>query len=194
MERRINDYLTRLHQARIDVFDENNRKRAAPTEPTDGLDQAKRQRLGAEVPHTGQTPVPALPAGPVSAAQLFSLTDDKTRNFDVTQLNIDVIHQLLVPMLKAVDRRKFDNAINVRGCALMPSPETCHPTRCWVVLRLCVRVLAFEFCALRLFYRKHSELQYRLCTSLFHAYIAKRSLLPGMTVLQRGICIPRSTT
>ena len=53
---RIHGTLDRLRQSLLEVFDETKRKRPALDEPTDGLSDAKRQRLGAEVT------VPRLPS------------------------------------------------------------------------------------------------------------------------------------
>lgn len=91
-----------------------NRKRSAPSEPTDGLDNAKRQRLGAEVPTPTQGGrYPPLPPGPVSVAQLFTLTQDNgAKSFDVQQLPIDIVVRILVPIIGAIDKAKLDNAVN----------------------------------------------------------------------------------
>ena len=78
MVSRVQAYLDRLQQMRSDLLDES-RKRPAISEPTDGLDNAKRQRLDAEV---SETPPPActyppLPSGPITLAQLYTLTQDE---------------------------------------------------------------------------------------------------------------------
>lgn len=92
---------------RVELFDESQRKRAAPIEPTDGLTQAKRQRLGADI-------VPPLPPGPVSYAQLYTLSaDDGAKNFDVQAIPIDAVVSILVPILMSIDEGQLNNAINV---------------------------------------------------------------------------------
>lgn len=99
------------------MFDEGSRKRPAPVEPTDGLDPAKRQRLGAEVNGAVDpaVPFPPLPPGPVSWAQLFTLTKDEgSKNFDVQALPVDLVNRILPPLLQAMDPQKMNNALNVR--------------------------------------------------------------------------------
>ncbi|KAL8704459.1 MAG: hypothetical protein Q9201_002375 [Fulgogasparrea decipioides] len=108
---RIRQYIDRLTQARFDAFDEGSRKRGSPSEPTDGLDNAKRMRLGAEL---SEHPVPpALPPGPVSHAQLFTLTADRgLTSFDVTQLPIDLVVRITLPVLHHIEQSALDGAIN----------------------------------------------------------------------------------
>lgn len=100
---------------RLDVFDDSNRKRPAPVEPTDGLDPAKRQRLGANPPNSTPS-VPPLPSGPVSFRQLFTLNPDgNTANFDVQAFkDPDQLLRILIPVLHSIDETKLGNAINVR--------------------------------------------------------------------------------
>lgn len=105
---RIKQHVERLAQARIDLFDENSRKRGPP-EPTDGLDNAKRARLGAEVVSRPQPP--SLPPGPVSVAQLFTLTNDADlTRFDVTQLPIELIVKITIPVLYGLQQPHLDAA------------------------------------------------------------------------------------
>ncbi|KAL8712406.1 MAG: hypothetical protein Q9220_003254 [cf. Caloplaca sp. 1 TL-2023] len=107
---RIRQYIDRLAQARLDVFDEGSRKRALPSEPTDGLDNAKRMRLGAEV--SDRPEPPPLPSGPVSHAQLFTLIRDHgLTSFDVTQLPIDLVVRITLPVLHHVEKSAVDTAI-----------------------------------------------------------------------------------
>lgn len=110
---RIDQYLQRLHQSRVELFDEGNRKRGPPAEPTDGLDQSKRQKLGAEVEGAQQWP-PPLPSGPVSVAQLFTLTNDQgSRNFDVKAIPPDLVVRILVPLLHTIDSNRMNTNINI---------------------------------------------------------------------------------
>ena len=110
---RLEQHIQRLQQMRQELDGGGNRKRAAPAEPTDGLDNAKRQRLGA-VPTSNQPGTyPPLPSGPVSVAQLFTLTQDMgAKSFDVQQLPIDLVVRILVPIIGAIDKTKLDNAVN----------------------------------------------------------------------------------
>ncbi|KAL8842699.1 MAG: hypothetical protein Q9170_000355 [Blastenia crenularia] len=108
---RIRQYIDRLAQARFDVSNEGNRKRELPSEPTDGLDNAKRMRLDAALP--GRSEPPPLPSGPVSHAQLFTLTGDKgLTSFDVTQLPIDLVVRITLPVLHRIEQPALDAAVN----------------------------------------------------------------------------------
>ncbi|KAH7399356.1 hypothetical protein BKA66DRAFT_407116 [Pyrenochaeta sp. MPI-SDFR-AT-0127] len=111
---RIQQFLERMHRTRIDIFEESNRKRPAPSEPTDGLDQAKRQRIGAEVP-SRMLPVPALPPGPVSWRQLYTLNPEgSTVNFDVQNFrDPEQLLRILVPVLQSVDGAKLEQATSI---------------------------------------------------------------------------------
>jgi symplekin len=105
-------HIERLTQARNEVLEEGPKKRALPTEPTDPIDNAKRARLGAETPP--QLRVPPLPPGPISYAQLFTLTEDAAlASFDVKQLPLDIIVKITVPILSRVDPEALDQAVGV---------------------------------------------------------------------------------
>src|SRR4051794_38460914 len=107
-----------MSRMRLDVFDESNRKRPAPAEPTDGLDPAKRQRVGVDVADSTSS-VPLLPSGPVSYAQLFTLTSQPgAASWDVSVLPLDTVLRVIVPMLQSIDEKQMDNAINVREASL----------------------------------------------------------------------------
>ncbi|KAI4921527.1 hypothetical protein J4E85_008872 [Alternaria conjuncta] len=110
---RIQQFLERMHRTRIEVFDESNRKRPAPVEPTDGLDPAKRQRLVAEPP--SRTPsVQPLPPGEVSWRQLYTLNaEGSTANFDVQNFrDPEQLLRIVVPVLQSVNPQKLEQAIN----------------------------------------------------------------------------------
>jgi len=113
----------------MEVFDETSRKRPAPSEPTDGLSDAKRQRLGAETHQTSQAPntYPPLPPGPNTYAQLFTLTREaNATNFDVKVIPIDIVMRIVPALLASVDRSKMDNAINAvrsRYLSLSKKPQ-----------------------------------------------------------------------
>jgi hypothetical protein len=131
---RIQQFLERMHRMRVEMIDEINRKRPAPVEPTDGLDQAKRQRVAAAAPSAvTKDPVPIappLPAGPISWRQLFTLNPEgSTVNFDVQAFrDPDMLVRILVPVLQSVDQVKMGHALNVRLPAihrpyLLPLPR-----------------------------------------------------------------------
>lgn len=130
---RIKQHVERLIQARNEIFDESSRKRSLPVEPTDGLDNAKRARLGAEVQSRAQPP--PLPPGPTSIAQLFTLTSDADlTRFDVTQLPIDLIVRITLPVLHGIQQPHLEGAINaVRSRYLslsqkpIPQPQSSAP-------------------------------------------------------------------
>ena len=108
---RIKQHVERLTQSRIDILDESSKKRGAPSDPTDGLDNAKRARLGAEL-NVRQT-VPPLPSGPISTAQLFTLTNDEgLTSFNVTVLPIDLVVRIALPVLQRIDQDNLNHAIN----------------------------------------------------------------------------------
>lgn len=105
---RIKQHLDRLAQVRLETLEEGSRKRAFPNEPTDGLNHAKRIRVEAEV--AGRTNYPSLPPGPVSVAQLFTLTTDpELSEFDVTHLPLD---KLVGMTLQALQQPSLDEAIS----------------------------------------------------------------------------------
>lgn len=113
-----------MTQSRLEIFDEGSRKRGAPVESTDGLDDAKRRRLGAEIESGPQ--FPQLPSGPTSIAQLYTLTvEEALRSFDVTQLPIDLVVRITLPVLQRIEQRAIDAAINgVRSRYLSVSQST----------------------------------------------------------------------
>ncbi|GAB7342517.1 hypothetical protein MBLNU457_g0705t2 [Dothideomycetes sp. NU457] len=126
---RIQGTLDRLRHSLMEVFDETSRKRPAPSEPTDGLSDAKRQRLGAETHQPPQAPnsYPPLPPGPTTYAQLFTLTTEaNATNFDVKVIPIDIVQRIVPALLASVDRSKMDNAINAvrsRYLSLSKKPQ-----------------------------------------------------------------------
>ncbi|KAF2013097.1 hypothetical protein BU24DRAFT_424082 [Aaosphaeria arxii CBS 175.79] len=111
---RIQQYLERMHRMRLDVFDEANRKRPAPAEPTDGLDPAKRQRVGANASITPAS-IPRLPPGPVSYRQLYTIdADSNTANFDVQAFkDPEQLLKIVLLVLRSIDETKLGNAINI---------------------------------------------------------------------------------
>ncbi|KAH6638005.1 hypothetical protein C7974DRAFT_422942 [Boeremia exigua] len=116
---RIQQFLERMHRMRIEMVDEVNRKRPAPSEPTDGLDQAKRQRVATGAPPAvAPEPLPTappLPPGPVSWRQLFTLNPaGSTVNFDVQAFrDPEQLVRILVPVLQSVDNVKLGHALNI---------------------------------------------------------------------------------
>lgn len=127
---RIQQCIERLRHMLIEVFDESSRKRAAPAEPTDGLSEAKRQRLSPQMPPptSPTSQIPPLPQGPVSLAQLFTLTQDQgLRNFDVNVIPSNVVLSIVAPLLKSIDKVKMDaaiNAVQARYLSLAARPIT----------------------------------------------------------------------
>jgi symplekin len=125
---RIHQYVERVRRTYEDIFSENNRKRPAPVEPSDGLDPSKRQRLGAQPPTAGPSiapngappgppPVAPLPPGPVSFRQLYTLSPEgNAAAFDVTMFqDPEQLLRIVVPVLQSIDEAKLGFAINVRA-------------------------------------------------------------------------------
>ena len=127
MASRIQQQIDRLSQSRTEIFDDSSRKRAAPSEPTDGLDQAKRAKLGAEAierPNRhleipSQRPeLPPLPSGIVSVAQLFTLTTDTAlTSFDVQQFPVEMVVQLTLPIIYRLEQAALSEAVEVASLA-----------------------------------------------------------------------------
>ncbi|KAI9831385.1 MAG: hypothetical protein M1826_003558 [Phylliscum demangeonii] len=116
MASRIHQYLERLAHSRLEVLEEgSNRKRAAPVEPVDGLDQTKRARLGATVPPAGvDGRINALPlhGGPASLAQIFTLTPDAAlTSFDIRQFPLQMVLQLLLSVIPRLDQDTVSRAV-----------------------------------------------------------------------------------
>ncbi|KAF2035801.1 hypothetical protein EK21DRAFT_53105 [Setomelanomma holmii] len=112
---RIQQYIERMHRTRVEIFDESNRKRPAPSEPNDGLDHAKRQRVAAETTTSRPPSVQPLPPGPISWRQLYTLNPEgSTVNFDVQAFkDPEQLLRIVVPVLQSVDAQKLDHAINI---------------------------------------------------------------------------------
>ncbi|GIJ90747.1 hypothetical protein Asppvi_009709 [Aspergillus pseudoviridinutans] len=108
-------HMERLMQSRFEIVDDASRKRGLPFEPTDGLDNAKRARLDAETPPLIK--IPPLPPGPISYAQLYTLTEDSgLSSFDVKQLPPDLLVKIAVPVLARVDPSALMQAVEaIRG-------------------------------------------------------------------------------
>ncbi|KAK3686276.1 hypothetical protein LTR37_019959, partial [Vermiconidia calcicola] len=115
---RIHQQVERLRHSLTEVFsDQNPLKRPAPDEPTDGLSDDKRQKLDRDA-EAGTTPLqqqyPPLPPGPVSLAQLFTLTNDRAAaGFHVEAIPQHFVAQLVPPLLASINPTQLDAAINV---------------------------------------------------------------------------------
>ncbi|KAL4802914.1 hypothetical protein BDV18DRAFT_145812 [Aspergillus unguis] len=108
---KMQQHIERLMQSRIEIADDTSRKRGLPTEPTDGLDAAKRARLDAETPPIIK--IPPLPPGRVSLDQLFTLTEDSgLSSFDVKQLPPDLVVKIVVPLLARLDQSPLNQAVD----------------------------------------------------------------------------------
>ncbi|QIW96921.1 hypothetical protein AMS68_002439 [Peltaster fructicola] len=117
---RIQQQIDRLRHGLGEAFSEANLlKRPAPQEPTDGLNDAKRQRIDNNISNrtTAQQQqfpaVPHLPPGPVTLAQLFDLTNGSgAAGFHVEILPANIVASLVPALITAVDTAKLDWAIN----------------------------------------------------------------------------------
>jgi len=116
---RVTEYLHRLQQNHITVFNEASRKRPAPAEPIDGLNDAKRQRLGAQVPMASQIS-PSAPVLPVQVpdipvemrAKVLALTDDpRIFEFNIYQIPFQMIVKMIIAVLSSTPQQALDSAI-----------------------------------------------------------------------------------
>lgn len=119
---RLQQRTEQLRHGLVEVFSVNGQgKRKEPDEPTDGLDDAKRRRIDANTAN-GTTPQqqpmampvhPPLPPGPITVAQLFTLTrDPSAAGFHVGPIPLPIVAQLIPPLLQSIDQGRFDDAIN----------------------------------------------------------------------------------
>ncbi|KAL9086737.1 MAG: hypothetical protein Q9159_004032 [Coniocarpon cinnabarinum] len=133
MQPRIQGYLDHMQQRRAEMFDEN-RKRAAPSEPTDGLDTAKRQRLDAPIntltPPTQFGAPSGPPPGPISLSQLFTLAEDRNQIIDISQFNMapQLTHQIVAGLLRSIDRGRLDAAVNTIRARWLSIAQAAQPT------------------------------------------------------------------
>ena len=116
-------------RSRSDIFDEASRKRGPP-EPTDGLDAAKRQKLGAQVANAApKFYVPPMTPGPHTIAELFTVTGDEAlKAFDVAMLSEDLVVKIGITILQRIDAETLNQAVDV--CIASPSDLTvliCNP-------------------------------------------------------------------
>lgn len=117
---RIQQHLERLkHNLNSAFLETPHLKRPALDEPVDGLSNAKRQRVNADVTNgtslLQQHPPshPLLPAGPVSLAQLWTLTSNQnTATFHVERLPQSSVIQLVLALLPTIADQKVTTAVN----------------------------------------------------------------------------------
>lgn len=111
---RIQQYIERLIRSRTEIFEEATRKRGPP-EPVDGLDSAKRQRLGATIPALApKLAIPPFAPGPHTVAELFTITQDEgLKAFDVSQLSEDLVMKIGVTIMSRLNEDLLNQAINV---------------------------------------------------------------------------------
>lgn len=114
MAQRIQQHIERLLRSRTDIFDESTRKRGPP-EPVDGLDVAKRQRLGAQISRPPvRMHIPPLSPGSHTIGELFTISaDDGLKAFDVAQLAPDLVAKIDVTILHKLDKETLSQAVNV---------------------------------------------------------------------------------
>jgi len=108
------EYVERNMRTKSDIFDETSRKRGPP-EPTDGLDAAKRQKMGAQVTNVApKFHVPPLKPGQHSIAELFTVTTDEAlKGFDVGQLSEDLVVKIGITILQRLDAKTLNEAVEV---------------------------------------------------------------------------------
>ncbi|CAG7927838.1 unnamed protein product [Penicillium olsonii] len=107
---RMQAYIERLSQSRLEAAEDPTRKRGLPNEPTDGLDGAKRARLNAMPPPMMK--IPPMAPGPATFDSLFTLTEDAgLSSFDVKQLPFDIVLKIVVPLLSQVHDSTMAQAV-----------------------------------------------------------------------------------
>lgn len=113
---KIEEYIVRNLNIKRSIFDEPTRKRGPP-EPTDGLDAAKRQKIGAQVPAPPPKPkfqVPPLKPGRHTIAELFTVTPDEgLKAFDIAILPEDLVAKIGITILQRLDADTLNQAIEV---------------------------------------------------------------------------------
>ena len=109
LQEKIQAYRARLQQSRANYFSETTSLKR-PAEPTDGLDNAKRQRLTSATKR-----YPPMPPPPVSIGQLFTLTEDPSlQQFDAKLItNFDIIHTATHLILQHMDQNALFEAVGV---------------------------------------------------------------------------------
>ncbi|CZS88919.1 hypothetical protein WAI453_010509 [Rhynchosporium graminicola] len=109
---KMHQYIERMMRSRADIFDESTRKRG-PIEPTDGLDAAKRQKLGAAIPRIApRFQVPPLTPGPHTIAELFTVTTDEAlKTFDVSQLSEELVLKIGITIMQKIDADTLNQAV-----------------------------------------------------------------------------------
>lgn len=112
---RIQQYVERMMRSRTEIFDEANKKRGHP-EYIDGMDPAKRQKLGEQDINAAanRLHVPPLTPGPHTVGELFTITTDEAlKTFDVAQLSGDLVVKIGVTILQRLDPNVLNQAIEV---------------------------------------------------------------------------------
>lgn len=102
-------------RSRTEIFDEANKKRGHPG-VADGMDPAKRQKLGGQVINApaARLYVPPLTPGPHTIGELFTITTDEAlKTFDVAQLSQDLAVQIGVTILQRLDPDVLKQAVEV---------------------------------------------------------------------------------
>lgn len=99
-------------RSRTEIFDEASRKRGPP-EAADGMDPAKRQKLGLPAP-APKIHIHPLAPGPHTIAELFTVTTDEAlKTFDVAQLSEDLVVKIGVTILQRMDADMLNQAVEV---------------------------------------------------------------------------------
>lgn len=111
---RMHQYIEKMMRQRADIFDDSTRKRGPP-EPTDGLDAAKRQKLGAQVQSlVPKFEVPPLAPGPHTLAGLFTVTaDDALKQFDVAIIPEHLAVKIVITILQRLNADTLNQAVEV---------------------------------------------------------------------------------
>lgn len=106
-------------RSRTEIFDETNKKRGHP-DYVDGMDIAKRLKLGEQGMNANRLHVPPLTPGPHTVGELFTITtDDALKTFDVALLSEDLVVKIGVTILQRLDSNTLNQAIEVSAPSLV---------------------------------------------------------------------------
>lgn len=125
-------YAKRLERQKQEIFDRPDNKRGPP-EPTDGLDDAKRQKLNANVAVVKPRLIvpPLTPAKNHTAKELYTITDDAgLQAFDVGMLPADLVLKIVVSILPKIDSdllKQATDGVLARYNAMMAPPPPQPP-------------------------------------------------------------------
>lgn len=111
MGNKIQQYLV----GRARKSEEENPKKRQATEAVESAGKRLRTEIdGSGTPQPSVLSIPPLPEGPVTLATVFNLANDNSlAAFDVNQLPQELITQIILATLVAVNQEQLDSSIQV---------------------------------------------------------------------------------